>query len=158
MRVVGLGRCGKGWQDHPAHRPRERHRRESELPVYEFPTKCPACDSELVKDAQGVYIRCVSKECPALWRQRLRYFFNQRLHGYEGLGEKLVNQLVDANMVSNFGELYALKLDRLMTLERMGKKSAENLLAGIEASKSRGLSRVLMQFPFVMWDSELLRY
>lgn len=61
----------------------------------------------------------------------------------EGLGEKLVNQLVDANMVSNFGELYALKLERLMTLERMGKKSAENLLAGIEASKNRGLSRVL---------------
>lgn len=61
----------------------------------------------------------------------------------EGLGEKLVNQLVDANMVSNFGELYALKLDRLMTLERMGKKSAENLLTGIEASKGRGLSRVL---------------
>lgn len=61
----------------------------------------------------------------------------------EGLGEKLVNQLVDANMVSNFGELYALKLERLMTLERMGKKSAENLLAGIAASKNRGLSRVL---------------
>lgn len=121
----------------------ERHRRESELPVYEFPTKCPACDSELVKDAQGVYIRCVSKECPALWRQRLRYFATRDCMDIEGLGEKLVNQLVDANMVSNFGELYALKLDRLMTLERMGKKSADNLLAGIEASKNRGLSRVL---------------
>ncbi|MCU0720848.1 MAG: NAD-dependent DNA ligase LigA [Pirellula sp.] len=121
----------------------ERHRRETELPAYAFPTKCPACDSELVKDAQGVYIRCVSKECPALWRQRLRYFATRDCMDIEGLGEKLVNQLVDANMVSNFGELYALKLDRLMTLERMGKKSAENLLAGIEASKNRGLSRVL---------------
>lgn len=121
----------------------ERHRREIELPVYEFPTKCPACDSELVKDSQGVYIRCVSKECPALWRQRLRYFATRDCMDIEGLGEKLVNQLVDANMVSNFGELYALKLDRLMTLERMGKKSAENLLTGIEASKGRGLSRVL---------------
>jgi DNA ligase (NAD+) len=121
----------------------ERHRRETELPAYEFPTKCPACDSELVKDAQGVYIRCVSKECPALWRQRLRYFATRDCMDIEGLGEKLVNQLVDVNMVSNFGELYALKLERLMTLERMGKKSAENLLGGIEASKNRGLSRVL---------------
>jgi DNA ligase (NAD+) len=61
----------------------------------------------------------------------------------EGLGDKLVNQLVDAQMVNSYAELYALSLERLMTLERMGKKSAENLLAGIEASKQRGLSRVL---------------
>ncbi|XZE18393.1 NAD-dependent DNA ligase LigA [Pirellulaceae bacterium SH449] len=121
----------------------ERHRRESDLPVFQFPTKCPACDSDLVKDAQGVYIRCVSKECPALWRQRLRYFATRDCMDIEGLGEKLVNQLVDANMVQNFGDLYALGLDKLMTLERMGKKSAENLLSGIDASKSRGLSRVL---------------
>jgi DNA ligase (NAD+) len=121
----------------------ERHRRETDLPVFQFPTKCPACDSDLVKDAQGVYIRCVSKECPALWRQRLRYFASRDCMDIEGLGEKLVNQLVDANMVQNFGDLYSLGLDKLMTLERMGKKSAENLLSGIEASKTRGLSRVL---------------
>jgi len=61
----------------------------------------------------------------------------------EGLGEKLVNQLVDSNRVASFGDLYALTLDLLMSLERMGKKSAENLLQGIEASKTRGLTRVL---------------
>ena len=61
----------------------------------------------------------------------------------EGLGEKLVNQLVDGNVVASYGDLYSLTLDRLMSLERMGKKSAENLLQGIEASKDRGLTRVL---------------
>jgi DNA ligase (NAD+) len=61
----------------------------------------------------------------------------------EGLGEKLVNQLVDGNVVASYGNLYSLTLDKLMSLERMGKKSAENLLQGIEASKDRGLTRVL---------------
>jgi DNA ligase (NAD+) len=61
----------------------------------------------------------------------------------EGLGEKLVNQLVDSQLVNSYADLYALKLDQLMSLERMGKKSAESLLKGIQESKSRGLSRVL---------------
>jgi len=61
----------------------------------------------------------------------------------EGLGDKLVNQLVDCGLVNSIGDLYALKLETLLSLERMGKKSAENLLAGIEASKHRGLARVL---------------
>lgn len=121
----------------------EKHRREGDPPKYQFPTHCPECNSELVKDAQGVYIRCVSKQCPAQWRQRLRYFATRDCMDIEGLGEKLVNQLVDSEMVNSFGDLYALTLDKLMTLERMGKKSAENLLEGIEASKGRGLTRVL---------------
>ena len=121
----------------------EKHRRESELPAYVFPTKCPECESELVKDPQGVYIRCVSKQCPAQWRQRLRYFATRDCMDIEGLGEKLVNQLVDGGLVNSFGELYSLTLDKLMSLERMGKKSAENLLQGIEASKGRGMTRVL---------------
>ncbi len=121
----------------------EKHRRETELPTYIFPTHCPECKSELVKDPQGVYIRCVSKQCPAQWRQRLRYFATRDCMDIEGLGDKLVNQLVDGNVVSSFGDLYSLTLDKLMSLERMGKKSAENLLQGIANSKSRGLTRVL---------------
>ncbi len=121
----------------------EKHRRETELPTYVFPTHCPECKSELVKDPQGVYIRCVSKQCPAQWRQRLRYFATRDCMDIEGLGDKLVNQLVDGNVVSSFGDLYSLTLDKLMSLERMGKKSAENLLQGIANSKSRGMTRVL---------------
>jgi len=121
----------------------EKHRRAGELPAYVFPTHCPECDSGLVKDVQGVYIRCVSKQCPAQWRQRLRYFATRDCMDIEGLGEKLVNQLVDSNLVASFGDLYAVTLDQLMSLERMGKKSAENLLQGIVASKSRGLTRAI---------------
>jgi len=121
----------------------EKHRRETELPAYVFPTNCLECDSVLVKDPQGVYIRCVSKQCPAQWRQRLRYFATRDCMDIEGLGDKLVNQLVDSNIVGSFGDLYSLTLDKLMLLERMGKKSAENLIQGIDASKSRGMTRVL---------------
>lgn len=121
----------------------EKHRRDGDPPKFQFPTNCPECNSPLVRDAQGVYIRCVSKQCPAQWRQRLRYFASRDCMDIEGLGEKLVNHLVDAGMVNSLGDLYSLTLDQLMHLDRMGKKSAENLLAGIEASKHRGLSRVL---------------
>lgn len=121
----------------------EKHRRTGELPAYVFPTQCPECDSDLVKDPQGVYIRCVSKACPAQWRQRLRYFATRDCMDIEGLGDKLVNQLVDSNCVGSFGDLYSLTLDELTSLERMGKKSAENLLQGIAASKDRGMTRVL---------------
>ena len=121
----------------------EKHRRETELPAYAFPTKCPECDSELVKDPLGVYIRCVSKQCPAQWRQRLRYFATRDCMDIEGLGDKLVNQLVDSNLVGSFADLYSLSFEKLMSLDRMGKRSAENLLQGIESSKKHGMTRVL---------------
>ncbi|MFN9606190.1 MAG: NAD-dependent DNA ligase LigA, partial [Planctomycetota bacterium] len=121
----------------------EKHRRQGNPPAWEFPTRCPECDAPLHRDATGVYIRCTSKNCPAQWRQRLRYFASRDCMDIEGLGEKLVNQLVDAQLVNSYADLYALKIEQLMSLERMGKKSAENLLQGIEASKERGLSRVL---------------
>jgi DNA ligase (NAD+) len=121
----------------------EKHRRERELPEFDFPEQCPECGEKLVKDTSGVYIRCVSNQCPAQWRQRLRYFASRDCMDIEGLGEKLVNQLVDAQLVNSYADLYGLTLDKLMGLERMGKKSAENLLQGIQASKERGLSRVL---------------
>jgi len=121
----------------------EKHRRPANLPRYDFPTHCPECGSLLQRDNDGVYIRCVSKECPAQWRQRLRYFATRDCMDIEGLGEKLVNQLVDSGMVLSFGDLYSMTLEKLMSLDRMRKKSAENLLQGIEASKNRGLTRVL---------------
>lgn len=121
----------------------EKHRREASLTEFEFPENCPECGETLVRDASGVYIRCVSAQCPAQWRQRLRYFASRDCMDIEGLGDKLVNQLVDAQLVNSFADLYSLDLEKLMSLDRMGKKSAENLLEGIQASKQRGLSRVL---------------
>ena len=121
----------------------EKHRRDRDLPEFAFPEQCPECSERLVRDQAGVYIRCVSNQCPAQWRQRLRYFATRDCMDIEGLGDKLVNQLVDAQLVNSYADLYGLTLEQLMTLERMGKKSAENLLQGIQVSKQRGLSRVL---------------
>ena len=96
-----------------------------------------------MKDENGVYIRCPNLECPAQLRERLRYFATRNAMDIEGLGDKLVEQLVSDKLVTNYGDLYRLTHEQLIALERVGKKSADNLLAQIEASKSRGLARLL---------------
>jgi DNA ligase (NAD+) len=121
----------------------EKHERKVELPEYTFPKNCPDCGTALVKDEGGVYIRCPSPECPAQLRERLRFFATRNALDIEGLGDKLVDQLVATGLVNKYGDLYRLTLAQLVELERMGTKSAENLLAGIAASKSRGLARLL---------------
>jgi DNA ligase (NAD+) len=121
----------------------EKHKREGHLKKFQFPTHCPECGTKLVKDEKGVYIRCPNLQCPAQVRERLRYFASRNAMDIEGLGDKLVDQLVSEKLVTGYCDLYALTEDQLTSLERMGKKSADNLLAQIEASKSRGLARLL---------------
>lgn len=121
----------------------ETHLRKHELPKFRFPTSCPECGTKVVKDENGVYIRCPNLECPAQVRERIRYFANRNAMDIEGLGDKLVEQLVRDKLVMNYGDLYRLNLSQLENLERMGRKSSEKLLEQIEASKSRGLARLL---------------
>jgi DNA ligase (NAD+) len=121
----------------------ERHERKQDLPIWTFPTHCPQCKTGLVKDEGGVYIRCPNPICPAQIKERLRYFASRNCMDIEGLGDKLVDQLVDGNLVQDFADLYRLTAQQLIPLERMGKKSAEKLVQGIQASKQRGLARVL---------------
>lgn len=121
----------------------ELHRRESELPPYEFPTNCPECATLLEKDEGGVYIRCNNSACPAKLRQQLRYFAGRSAMDIDGLGEKIVDQLVDAGLVASYADLYRLQKEQLLTLDSFGDRKAEKLLAGIAASRQRGLARVL---------------
>jgi len=127
----------------------EKHQRKRRLPKFVFPTKCPECGRKLVRDkglddaTRGVYIRCPNLQCPAQVKERIRYYAGRNAMDIEGLGDKLVDQLVDKGLVRSYGDLYRLTLDELMQLERMGRKSSENLLEGIEASKERGLARLL---------------
>ncbi len=121
----------------------EQHRREADLPRYEFPTHCPQCNSELVKDEAGVYIRCRNETCPAKLRQKLRFYASRDAMEIDGLGEKIIDQLVEADMVQSYGDLYRLTESQLLTLEGFGKRKAEKLLDGIEQSKSRGAARLL---------------
>ncbi len=121
----------------------ELHRRETELPAYIFPTQCPECQDDLKKDEGGVYIRCTNAACPAKLRQQLRYFAGRSAMDIDGLGEKIVDQLVNAGLVQKFSDLYHLKTEQLLALESFGERKAEKLLDGIAASKQRGLARVL---------------
>ncbi len=121
----------------------EKHLRTESLAAFAFPKKCPACGTRLVKDEGGVYIRCPNHECPAQVKESIRYFATRNAMDIEGLGDKLVEQLVDQGLVRGCGDLYRLTLDELQGLERMGRKSSENLLASIQASKDRGLARLL---------------
>ena len=121
----------------------ETHLRPAEAQPFEFPTHCPECATPLEKDEGGVYIRCPNLECPAQLRERLRYFASRSAMDIEGLGDKLVDQLVSVGLVTKFADLYRLQVDQLSQLERMGQKSAQNLVDSLQDSKSRGLARLL---------------
>lgn len=105
------------------------------------PVRCPACDSEVV--TEEIFIRCPNPACPAQVRERLEHFVSRAAMEVDGIGSKLIDQLVDKLDVRRPHELFALTEDQLAGLERMGKKSAQNILRGLEEAKGRGLARVL---------------
>lgn len=121
----------------------EKHLRKEDVPKFHFPTHCPECNTKLVKDDGGVYIRCPNPRCPAQLKERIRYYASRSAMDIEGLGDKLVENLVNDGLVQDYADLYRLELDQLTGLERMGRKSSENLLQAIEGSKLRGLERLL---------------
>lgn len=110
---------------------------------FQFPTHCPACHSELVQSEVEVAVRCENISCPAQVRERLLHYASRHAMDIEGLGDVLVAQLTGAGLVSRISDLYGLELDQLLSLERMGKKSAQNLLHNIEKSKGRPLHHFL---------------
>ena len=110
---------------------------------FAIPAVCPECGGEVHKDAEGVYLRCLNLSCPAQVKERLRHFASRAAMDIEGMGPAVVEQLVDAKAVRGPADLYALTQEQLEDLERMGKKSAANLIEGIEASKARPLGRLL---------------
>ncbi len=121
----------------------EKHLRTKRLKTWVPPTECPECGTPLVKDADGVYIRCPNVDCPARCMERLRFFASRGAMDIEGLGDKLVEQLVSTGLVKDCADLYTLTAERLEPLERMGKKSAAAVVAQIAASRTRGLAKLL---------------
>lgn len=107
------------------------------------PVKCPICGSKVEKDEGGVYIRCVSSNCSAQLKERLRYFAGRDQMDIENLGPALIEQLVDGGLVKDFADLYRLNVKTLAELERMAQKSAQNVIDGIEKSKSQTLGRLI---------------
>ena len=109
-----------------------------------LPTRCPVCSSPVERDAEAAVARCTGGyRCSAQRKERLRHFASRRALDIEGVGEKLVDQLVEAGLVESPADLYTLSLKTLSSLERMGPKSAENVLAALERSKTTTLARFL---------------
>ncbi len=107
------------------------------------PKKCPSCASPVEKEADTPYIRCVNPACPDQVKERLRWFCARSQMDIENLGEKLIDQLVDRGMLKTFADIYKLTREGLLELERMGDKSAQNIIDAIEESRTRGLDRLL---------------
>ena len=108
-----------------------------------MPKKCPVCGGEVHRAEGEVAYRCVNTACPAKLKESLLYFAGRRAMNIDGLGEALVDQLVDKGLVHDVADLYNLTHQQLADLERMGDKSAQNLLDEIERSKQEELARVI---------------
>lgn len=117
--------------------------RENRPEPFKMPDNCPACNEPLVKFEGEVKWRCVNQECPPQVRERIIHFASRDAMDIEGLGEAVVDQLVEADLISSYADLYYLTIGDLMPLERMAEKSAQNLLNAIESSKNQPFHRVL---------------
>lgn len=113
-------------------------------PVTVFPTSCPACSTALVRDPELAAIRCPSPSCPAQLERSLQHFASRGAMDIRGLGEKLIEQLVDKKLVGRVSDFYRLEKDKLTGLDRMGDKSADNVIKAIAASKSQPLDRCIV--------------
>jgi DNA ligase (NAD+) len=108
---------------------------------FKAPEKCPSCGGPVKKDDEGVYIRCVNPDCIGTLKQRLEYFVGRGQMDIDGMGPALIEQLVDSGLVLSFADIYRLRFDQLVQLERMADKSAANIMDSIEKSKTQDLWR-----------------
>jgi len=118
-------------------------RRPEGTAPYLFPQVCPVCGAPVRRDEDGAAIRCTGAECPAQLLRNLTHFASRNAMDIDGCGPAVIQQFIDCGLVSNPADLYGLQAKEVAKLDRMGKKSAENLLAAIERSKSNDLSRLI---------------
>jgi len=118
-------------------------KRSSESKPYRFPTRCPVCGAEAFRPEGEVVSRCTNSACPARLKESLLHFGSRRAMDIEHLGEAVVEQFVDREMVKEFADLYRLDVATLADLERLAEKSATNLYNAIQGSRGRGLRRLL---------------
>src|SRR5271167_4385180 len=111
--------------------------------AFHMPKKCPVCGSAVHRVEGEVAYRCVNAACPAKLKELMLHFAGRHAMNIDGLGEKIVDQLVEKGIVKDVADLYSLKLEKVAELDRMGEKSAENLLGEVEASKKSSLSRLI---------------
>lgn len=117
--------------------------RDGRSEPFSMPENCPACGEPLVKFKGEVDWRCENPECPPQVKERITHFASRDAMDIDGLGEAVVNQLINSGLIETYADLYELKKEDLIPLERMAEKSADNLINAIETSKSQPLDRVI---------------
>ncbi|MBN1586669.1 MAG: NAD-dependent DNA ligase LigA [Candidatus Omnitrophica bacterium] len=121
-----------------------KEKRDGSQKKFRVPKKCPACGSDVVREEGEVAVRCPSVTCPAQIKEHILHFGMRQAMDIEGLGNASVDQLIDQELISDVGDLYALRVEDLASLDRMGRKSAENLVRAIDRSRDQGLERLLL--------------
>ncbi len=111
--------------------------------IFHMPKNCPSCDSQLIRDENEASVRCINDACPAKIKAQIEHFVSKRAFDIDGLGEKLIDQLVEKKYLSSYADIFYLDKEKLEGLDRMGLKSAENLLYAIEKSKNITLARFI---------------
>ncbi len=120
-----------------------KEKRTGKEKIFSMPKKCPVCNSDVVRPEAEAVSRCIGLSCPAQIKNLLHHFASRHAMNIDGLGPAVIDQLVDKNIVKNISDLYTLNIEILTNLERLGEKSAENLLDEIEESKKNEFSRLL---------------
>jgi DNA ligase (NAD+) len=118
-------------------------KRPPDAEPFRMPARCPVCGGHAERVPGEVVWRCTNTACPAQLKERLFHYGSRRAMDIEGLGESVIGQLVDRELVRDFADLYGLSVETLADLERLAEKSASNLVKAIQASRGRGLSRLL---------------
>ena len=123
-----------------------RNKRPADAVPFHMPERCPECGALIVRDEDGVALRCTGAECPAQRLRNIAHFASSDAMDIDGLGVSLCESLINAGLVSSPAELYYLEPQSVAALDRMGEKSAENLMQALEKSKENGLARLLCAF------------
>ncbi len=118
-------------------------RRSGGEKIFIMPDRCPSCSSPLIKLPDEAVYRCVNMTCPAQTKERIKHFCSRRAMNIDGLGVKIINQLVDLGIVQTAADIYSIPFDTWARLDRMAEKSAENMVRAIQKSKSSGLERLI---------------
>lgn len=121
----------------------DKEARAGDSTPYKIPTQCPVCQSDLVHLDDEVALRCINPSCIAQQKERAIHFVSRNAMNIDGLGPQLISQLFEAELIADTADLYTLKREELIALDRIGEKSADNLLSAIEQSKDNSLERLL---------------
>lgn len=121
-------------------------KRPESASAYTLPEECPECGSPVVRDTDGAALRCTGAECPAQLLRNIAHFASKGAMDIEGLGISVCEALINKGLIHSPAELYYIKSEKVADIERMGQKSAQNLLESIERSKTQGLARLLFAF------------